>query len=192
MEKENDFNYLREHIFWRYKNTFILLISIIFLIFFLDSPFIKNIIDSVLKLGYLGAFLVGIFFVSSFSVVPASIVLFFLAKELDPVNIAFATGLGAVVGDYLIFRFLKDYVFEELRPFFRKIKNFLFPRFKLNPYFFWIIPILGAIIIASPFPDEIGIGLMGLSKIKNWQFLLLSFILNSLGILLMLLFFKSI
>ena len=183
MKKENNFNYLEEHIFWKYKNTFLLLISIILLIFFLDSPFIKDIINSILKLGYPGAFLTGIFFVSSFSVVPASIVLFFLAKELNPINIALVAGLGAVVGDYLIFRFLKDYVFEELRPFFRKLKNSLFPRFILNPYFSWIIPVLGAIIIASPFPDEIGISLMGLSKIKNWQFLFLSFVLNSLGIL---------
>jgi hypothetical protein len=192
MEKENNFNYLKEHILWKYKNTFALLVGILLLIYFINSPFIKNIIDSILVLGYLGVFLTGIFFVSSFSVVPASIILFFFAGELNSVGIALVAGLGAVAGDYLIFRFLKDYVFEELRPFFRKIKNSLFPRFKLNPYFFWIIPVLGAIIIASPFPDEIGIGLLGLSKIKNWQFVLISFVLNSLGILLMLLIFKLI
>jgi uncharacterized membrane protein YdjX (TVP38/TMEM64 family) len=44
------------------------------------------------------------------------------------------------------------------------------------------LPIIGALIIISPFPDEIGIGLMGLSKIKKWQFMLISFALNSLGI----------
>lgn len=40
----------------------------------------------------------------------------------------------------------------------------------------------GAFIIASPFPDEMRIGLIGASKLKNWQFLILSFLLNSIGI----------
>lgn len=192
MQKENNRNHIKENIFGKYKNTFTLLVGILLLTYFINSPFIKNIIDGILALGYLGVFLAGIFFVSSFTVVPVSIILFFFAKELDPVSIALVAGLGAMFGDYLIFRFLKDYIFEELRPFFRKLKSSLFPRFKLNPYFSWIIPVLGAIIIASPFPDEIGIGLLGLSKIKNWQFVLVSFVLNSLGILLMLLIFKSI
>jgi hypothetical protein len=51
-----------------------------------------------------------------------------------------------------------------------------------TPYFAWILPVLGAFIIASPFPDEIGIGLMGISRMKTWQFLLLAFVLNSTGI----------
>ncbi|MCC7436766.1 hypothetical protein IT402_02755, partial [Candidatus Nomurabacteria bacterium] len=61
-----------------------------------------------------------------------------------------------------------------------------------TPYFAWLAPVIGAIIIASPLPDEIGVGLIGISKMKNWQFLVLSFVLNSLGILLIVTLAKSI
>ena len=100
-------------------------------------------------------------------------------------------GLGGVFGDYLIFRFLKDRVFEEIKPILKKIGKPLVNKLIFTPRFSWIVPVLGAIIIASPFPDEIGISLMGLSKIKNWQFVLISFILNSLGILFMIMIIKS-
>ena len=51
--------------------------------------------------------------------------------------------------------------------------------------------VMGAIIIASPFPDEVGISLMGISQLKNWQFLVISFLLNSLGILFVVTIAKS-
>jgi uncharacterized membrane protein YdjX (TVP38/TMEM64 family) len=55
-----------------------------------------------------------------------------------------------------------------------------------NKYLAWFLPVAGAIIIASPFPDEVGVSLMGLSKIKPWRFALLSFILNTAGIYILL------
>jgi len=41
---------------------------------------------------------------------------------------------------------------------------------------------VGALIIISPLPDELGVSLMGISKLKWYRFLLLSFTLNTLGI----------
>jgi uncharacterized membrane protein YdjX (TVP38/TMEM64 family) len=109
-------------------------------------------------------------------------VIFQLAGVLNPLGIALAAGLGALIGDFLIFRFFKDHVFEELRPFFQKLGTHSLMRIFSTPHFAWILPVLGAFIIASPFPDEIGIGLMGISRMKTWQFLLLAFVLNSTGI----------
>lgn len=43
---------------------------------------------------------------------------------------------------------------------------------------------IGAFIIASPFPDEIGVSLMGISKLKTYQFLLIAFALNILAVFL--------
>jgi len=34
-------------------------------------------------------------------------------------------------------------------------------------YLSWSLPVIGAVIIASPFPDELGISLMGFSKMKT-------------------------
>lgn len=178
-------NYLLEkYRHWKLKNTFLLILSIIVLFYFADSAFVKNIIHEIGSLGFLGAFIAGIFFVSTFTVAPASIVLFYLAKELDPFGVIILAGMGAMLGDYIIFRFFKDKVFEELKPIFMKLGGSHISRLFSTPYFAWLAPVFGAIIIASPFPDEIGIGLLGIAKLKNWQFLVLSLILNSLGIFL--------
>jgi len=166
---------------WKYKNTVLLAASLFVFFYFLNSDFIKNLIVNVGSLGYLGAFIAGIFFVSTFSVAPSLVVLYYLATQHNPWEVALLAGLGAVVGDYLIFRFFKDAVFAELKPHFLFFKP-SFERIFASPYFFWLVPFVGAVIIASPLPDELGLSLMGLSKIKNWQFLLLSFFLNSIGI----------
>ncbi|MCM2339345.1 MAG: hypothetical protein NDI62_02725 [Burkholderiales bacterium] len=177
--------FLKKTKIWKFKNTILLLLSIVLISFFIDTPLVRELFHNIAKLGYWGSFLAGIFFVFIFTSLPAGVILFFLAKELDPFLITLFAGLGAMIGDYLIFYFFKDRVFEEWRPIFNNSRFF---NFFSTSYFTKFAPVLGAIIIASPFPDEIGIGLMGLSKIKNWQFLLLSFFLNALGILIITLF----
>jgi len=93
---------------------------------------------------------------------------------------------------YFIFRFVKDRVFEHFYYLIKISKSErLFSIFKLN-LFRWIIPLVGALIIASPLPDEIGVTMLGLSKVKNSYFILLSFVLNSAGILIIGLIAKSL
>jgi len=167
---------------WRFKNTALLIVSIVAFFFLAETPFVERIVAGMGELGYLGSFFTGIFFVSTFTVAPAVIVLYHLADLLNPLGTALSAGVGAVIGDFIIFRFFKDQVFEEIRPIFRKLGDHPLLRILSTPYFAWILPVLGAFIIASPFPDEVGIGLMGIARMKNWQFLLLTFMLNSAGI----------
>ncbi len=183
---------IKKYKYWRFKNTFLLAVSLALFFYFADTPYVKNIISSIGDLGYLGAFIAGIFFVSTFTVAPASVVLFYLAKELHPLEVAFIAGLGSVLGDYIIFRFLKDRVFEEIKPVFMRLGGFHISHLLATPYFAWLAPVLGAIIIASPFPDEIGITLLGIAKLKSWQFLILSLVLNSLGILIIITLAQSL
>lgn len=177
---------------WRFKNTAILILSLIVLFYLMTFPSVKNFIASTGELGYLGAFIIGIFFVSTFTVAPSVVVLFYLAERFNAWEIALLAGLGAVVGDFIIFRFIKDGVFEELKPVFQKVAGERISNLFKTPYFGWTAMILGAIIIASPFPDEAGLSLMGLSKIKTWQFLLLSFVLNAIGIFIIVILANSI
>src|SRR3989344_2561742 len=169
---------------WNYKNTALLILSLALFFWFAEHPIVKNTISLINGFGYIGAFISGILFVSIFTVAPAAVVLFFLAETLNPLLVAICAGAGAVIGDYLIFRFLRDMVFDELNSLFLSNGgNVLFKLFK-TPYFAWFLPLFGAFIIASPFPDEVGIGLLGASKLKNWQFLSLTFLLNTIGIFL--------
>lgn len=167
---------------WRFKNTALLVISLIAVFTFANTTTGETVISSIAHMGYVGSFVAGIFFVSTFTVAPAGIVLYNMASIHNPIIISLCAGLGGVVGDYVIFRFLKDNVFQELIPVFKKLGGTHLTRIMSTPYFAWLAPVIGAIIIASPFPDEIGVGLMGISKLKNWQFLTVSLILNTLGI----------
>lgn len=167
---------------WKYENTILLILSLLLLFYLAQTPVLDAIITRVGNLGYLGAFLAGIGFVSTFTVAPAMVVIFHLAEILNPIEVALLAGLGAMIGDYILFRFMKDRVFDELRPLFLKLHT---PKTKIlfkSPYFAWVLPVFGAFIIASPLPDEVGVGMLGLSRIKKWQFFVLAFALNAIGI----------
>jgi hypothetical protein len=167
---------------WKFKNTFMLLVSLAVFFWLTRTPIIDSFIEDIGSIGYVGAFVAGILFVSTFTVAPAAVVLFHLADTLHPLEVALLAGLGAMVGDYVIFRYTQDRVFKELIPIIRKMHT---PKIRIlfrSPYFAWILPAVGAFIIASPLPDEVGVSMLGLSKIKKWKFFLLAFALNTVGI----------
>jgi hypothetical protein len=145
---------------------------------------LNNLIAQIGSLGYVSAFFAGIFFVSIFTVAPSSIIIFDLANQLNAFGVAILAGAGAVVGDYIIYRFLKDRVFDELKIIIDKVPRpkFLL-KFFLTPYFSWLVPLWGALIIASPLPDELGVSILGLSKISRLQFIFVTFFLNTVGIM---------
>jgi len=167
---------------WRYKNTTLLLVSLSLFFFLSSTHWLDSSISSLGTSGYIGAFIVGMLFVSIFTVAPAAVVLFHLADTLHPLEIAVIAGAGAMLSDYIIFRKLRGGLFDELAPLFNRLTTHKVTKLFYTPYFAWLLPFIGALIIASPGPDEIGIGLMGVSKIKPWQFLLITFALNSTGI----------
>lgn len=176
-------DFIKKYRNWQYKNTFIFVLSLVLLIIFIDSPIIRNTVNIIGNFGYIGAFITGIFFTSVFTIAPATVVLYDLADKLNPYEVAVLAGLGGVLGDYLILRVLKDSLFEELQPLLNKAESLKkIGIFFKTPYFSWIIPIFGAILVASPVPDEVGIAMLGLSKVKTWQFILITFVLDALGI----------
>jgi len=183
MAKKNEPVYLKKWHRWRYKNTTLLFISLGIFIYFVRTPAVDSFIKQIGTFGYLGAFVTGIFFVSTFTAAPAAYVLFNLADHQHPLEIAIMAGLGAMVGDYLIFRLMKDKIFEELQPLLGNLQQSPYVRklFK-TPYFAWLLPFIGAAIIASPLPDEVGVSMLGLSKIRKWQFFIVTYALNAVGI----------
>ena len=169
---------------WHYKNTALLLFGLAAFLYLVQLPAVDDFLRNLGELGYIGAFIAGLFFVSTFTAAPAGVVLYHLAGNLHPVEVSLLAGLGAMFGDYLIFRFMKDGVFDELRPLLGGVsRHYLRPLLR-TPLFAWILPVLGAAMIASPLPDEIGVGILGLSKIRRWQFLVVTFLLNVIGIFL--------
>lgn len=133
----------------------------------------------------LGSFIAGFFFTSIFTTAPAIAALGELGRLYDLVPVAFAGALGAVIGDLLIFRFIRDEFAAHLlelvshRRIGHRVRVFFHRKL-----FRWASFFVGGLIIASPLPDELGISVLGFTKMKTSWFLLLSFAFNFIGIVL--------
>lgn len=131
------------------------------------------------------SFVTGIFFTSAFTLAPSSISFVHLSQKFPIEGIIFWGALGAMCGDLLLFFFVKDRFADDLKSVikpsrWRKIlKSFHFGFLK------WLSPIIGALIIASPLPDEFGMTLMGMSKVKMVVLIPITFLMNALGIYLL-------
>jgi len=170
---------------YRYKNLTFFFLSLVFAFFVLRNETIHSYLLHLGNLGYIGAFLAGVLFVSTFTVATGAIILLVLTETLSPIEIGLIAGLGAVVGDFAIFRFVKDDLSGEIKAIYEKFDGgHHFKKVLHTKYFSWTLPVLGAVIIASPLPDEIGVSLIGISKMTTFKFLLISFLLNAIGIFL--------
>lgn len=162
----------------------VFIISISLAWFLVKSGVLHDWIAIVLPHRFIGEFIAGMLY-TSFLTSPLSLaMLLVIAGQGNPIIIALLGGLGASFGDLLLVRFFRDNYKEEVDGVSRelqlqKIDNFL-KKYQAE----FLIPLLGAIIIASPFPDEIGLLMLGISKLEYKQIALVSFILNSAGILL--------
>ncbi|MEK7178156.1 MAG: hypothetical protein AAB721_00655 [Patescibacteria group bacterium] len=151
----------------------------------MKTKFLIGILTSTKELKLLGSFIAGMFFTSVFTTAPAIATLGEIARTNSAVLVAIFGAMGAVIGDLIIFRFIRDKLSEHLLELAKhqgagkKFKVLL----KLK-YFRWLTFLMGGLIIASPFPDELGIGLLGFSKMRTQWFILLSFAFNFIGILL--------
>lgn len=161
----------------------IILFSIAISFFLLKDGLIESFLFSVQSFQILAIFVAGMFFTSVFTTAPSIAVLSVLAQNNNIFVVAFVGGLGAMIGDYLIFKFVKDRVSEDFKYVFGFSKRKRIPHIFRTKLFHWFAPFFGALIIASPFPDEIGIAILGLSHTNNKVFLTISYIFNSLGIL---------
>ncbi|OHA93470.1 MAG: hypothetical protein A3H52_01500 [Candidatus Zambryskibacteria bacterium RIFCSPLOWO2_02_FULL_39_26] len=161
----------------------IIVISVLIAFVLVETDTISRILDTTVELKLLGSFIAGIFFTSIFTTVPAIVTLGELAKINTVVPTALFGALGAVLGDLIIFKFIRDRLSEHLVELlkhdssWKRIKTL----FRLR-YFKWLTFFLGGIILASPFPDELAISLFGVSKIKVPLFIAVSFIFNFIGI----------
>jgi hypothetical protein len=165
-------------------------IAVITAYFIFSSPIVKSFIANLNSLSNIGVFIGGMGYSFGFTS-PFSAGFF---ADLNPPNILIAGligGFGALISDMFIFsltRFSFEDEFKRIRrtKLIRKIgkfsRNLLGKR--INSVLAYI---LAGIFIASPLPDEAGIlVLTGLTKIKPNIMAAISFILNTIGILIIL------
>ncbi len=167
---------------WEYKHTTFVIIALLVFIFLLNTSIMSSAFGLVERLGYIGIFLAGMMFVSLFTAVPA----FFLLigfNDFNPLAIALVAGLGSMIGDYIILKFAEEQVAYELKPIAFKFgipQTIGYLQGKKSTL--GLVRLIGALIMVSPLPDEVGIGLLGLGKLKRGAFLAICYSLNAIGI----------
>jgi hypothetical protein len=175
------------------QDIVIIVLSVFVAVILVKTEVLTKILTSTKELELVGSFVAGIFFTSVFTVAPAVATLGEIAQADSIILTAVFGGMGAVVGDLIIFRFIRDRFSEHLMELIKhqgagkRIKAL----FKLR-FFRWLTFFVGGLIIASPLPDELGISLLGFSKMKTLWFIPLSFTFNFIGIFLIGLIVKNL
>lgn len=167
-----------------------LVVAIIAAYFIFSNPQIAGYVSKLSGWGYLGVFIAGMFFTFGFTT-PFSIG-FFITLNLENIWLAgILGGFGAMLGDLFIFKFIRFSFMDE----FERLENTqimknvssLIERTVGHKIKIYLAYLFAGIIIASPLPDEAGIILLaGLTKIRANLLAIISFIFNTLGILVLL------
>lgn len=169
----------------KYKNITLFALSLIFAFGISRYEPLHALLLNLGDLGYIGAFIAGLLYVSTFTVGIGAVILLILAEKLSLIELVIIGGLGGVLGDLTIFHIFRDNLSEEISSVYNHIDSkHHFIKLLHSKYFSWTMPVLGAIIIASPLPDEFGISLISISKMKTYQFMLITLVLDILGVFL--------
>ena len=161
----------------------IIVVSIVVATMLVRSGAVSQFLSSLGGGSLVGSFIAGMFFTSVFTTFPAMAVLGTIAQDEPVVLVAVLGGFGAMLGDFLIFKFIRDRMVEDIGYLVGAERGRRFRHIIHLRLFRWLVPLVGALVIASPLPDELGISMLGLSKTKTWLFLPVSFVANTFGIL---------
>lgn len=172
--------------FWkRLKYPYLtgILVSVFIAIILAQNQAFKDWLLRLGSLEYIGALFAGMLFVSSFTVAISTVVIGVMTENIHPIALGLIGGVGAVMGDFLVFKLVRSYLQEELAKLFGKAETSHIKALLHSKYIAWTLPIIGVFIIASPLPDELGVSLLGISKMSDAKFILISYLSNAVGIL---------
>ena len=173
--------------FWKYPKLTLLALTFLLAYILFKSHREWAFLSIMSTWGLPGAFLLGMFYAYGFTSAPATALLLLTAKQYPILVAGFLGGLGALVGDLVIFSVVRASFADEFYMLSRerlvKAGTQLVPK-KVRKF---LLPILAGVIISSPLPDEIGVTLLAAStNISTKWFSLISFVLNSTGIIIIL------
>lgn len=160
-----------------------MILSIITTIVLSQSPGFEQYIVHVETFRPLIAVLAGIFFVITFIAPMGGLVLAILAHHMPLWQLILLSGLGAVCADLTILRSLNTELLEEIEDIVNEFHGKKLVHIIHSKMFRWTLPLLVIFIIASPLPESLAVGLLGISRISTHRFAFFSYFLNSLGII---------
>ncbi len=165
------------------QDAALIVFSVLIAVLLVRTNVLADILVSAGEMGIWSAFVAGVFFTSIFTTAPAIAALGGISFLQGVFNTALFGAVGGVVGDLIIFRFIRDRFSDHVSEI--MMHQSVWRRFHLlfkRRFFRWITFLVGGIILASPLPDELGIAVLGFSKMRVRYFIAFSFVFNFLGI----------
>ncbi|WKZ29134.1 MAG: hypothetical protein QY323_00225 [Patescibacteria group bacterium] len=167
------------------KDASVLGVSVAVAVLIATTDTVSRFLVSTQELQVIGSFLAGMCFTSVLTTAPAIVTLGeIVALGGSPWMTAAIGALGAVLGDLLLFAVVRDRLSEHLAEHLKNTRGW--SRFSLlmrSKSMRWFSFFVGALVIASPFPDELGVSLLGIAKMRTIWFVLISYTFNFIGIL---------
>lgn len=163
--------------------AWIVLASIVVAFWIASSDTMPSMIAWIVEYKLIASFVLGFFFTSVLTAVPTMVVITESAEYLPLRELALIGGLGAVCGDLLLFRFVRSRFAERVMQAAASPRIIKVGKKIAQGPFWWLLPVLGALVVASPLPDELGIMLLGVSHLRLIQFVPIIYVANALGIL---------
>jgi hypothetical protein len=172
---------------FEYRHTTSALFAIVAFIILLDSAIVQAGLDSIQKLQLLGMLIGGAFYTSLFTTAPGIAILLSFSDTYSPLLIASVGAFGSVIGDLIILKIFEERIGYELAPLVKKFKLKKLLRKLRRKKERNRMTVLGMMVVASPLPDELGIGLLGISHLSTIKLAVITYFLKFLGILLLVL-----
>jgi hypothetical protein len=163
---------------FKYSKLLILGLMIAFSYFIFTRPLVHNLVDSLGKLGYFGILTAGLCNTWGF-LSPVGMGLLLTIEPQILILAAFIGGIGAMIGDLLIFYSIKSSFKNEFKQMeknktLEKIENIV-KKNKSVLVRHYLLYVLAGIFMVSPLPDEIGLSMLaGLTTIKPFKLGLIS------------------
>ena len=170
----------------RYGNLILILLGLLGAVWLMYNPQVFVPMVESETYGIIGAFVMGLLYPAGITT-PASIAGFLiLSQSMNPIVLALVGSMGAMVTSFMIFYFIRNKLFEYLHAFTGKYmrSNMYIWRHRVNnhPHLKHLLPLFAGILVASPLPTEIAIGLFAALKFEMKKFLLYTFIFNVISI----------
>ncbi len=186
---------LRFHI--THQNFVLSILSYVFTYLLIREGILENIVANIAGFGFISPLVLGFMFSYGSFTVPASAAIFFLAKDFNPLILAFLSAIGAMTSNFLIFRFVKNDFFHEFKyvlsndlkldvgKFEQKIHVSIFKSKLLEKF----IAVITGILISLPLPTRTVASLLWTTaKFDDKTFLFYSFIFSFIGLFVLTLF----
>ena len=171
----------------KYPKFILFIITVFLAYYFYQVAEYGPLHEQIIELKLVGAFIAGLFYTYGFTTAFSIAIFLVIAQSNNIVAAAILGGLGALISDFIIFEFIRKAFSDEIVSLSHE-KIIVYINKKVpNTMKKYLIPVLSFLIIASPLPDEIGVGILAtIRKLSVLEFILVSFLGNMAGIFIIL------